>query len=359
MNNRGFSWLVGAIVLALIATACTYEMPTASVLVDEQGGSGGTGGANSSSSGPMGSQEDCLDGIDNDEDGAIDCADSDCIEGFTCEEVLPEGWTRVLVEYGVGEPPAEVPCASGDIPETLFTNPAGPAECDACECGPLEGTTCRPRSLVCFPNSSTCSGTNLSLTAEVAAAECTKPYLNDATTISCRVPGQPNVDQKGGCEPTVADFSNKYSWNGWVRACPDKTPQGGGCLVGSCIPKSTPGTSTCIRKDGPAACPDGWTTTEAYASALDDRGCSECTCTPEAQCIGGGYEFIDFDSCDMSGSPTVTILGSTCMDATNLPDSGTWSIMQILPDASGSCVAGGGAPTGSVVPEKPITFCCK
>jgi hypothetical protein len=356
MKNLATYSLSSALVLALIATACTYEMPTVGQAVGGQGGSGGNASSSSSSSGLV---EDCLDGMDNDEDGAIDCADSDCTDGFTCTEVLPDGWTKVTVETGNGEPPPEELCANGDKPETLFTGPAGAAECEACECGTLEGTTCRPRSLVCFPYSGTCNSTNTSFTSVVSAAECTKPDLFGAQSISCRVPGMPIVDEIGECLPSVADFANKYPWTGWVRACPDETVGGGGCLVGSCIPKPGPGVSTCIRKDGSELCPAGWNAIEAYAKATDDRSCGVCTCTPEAQCSGGGYEFFDFNDCIPGGTPSVTIVDSTCQDATNLPDLDSWSIRRILPEPSGSCVASGGEPLGSVVPENPVTICCK
>lgn len=362
MKNRKLSLLPIAFVLALIVDGCTYELPTAEVLVDGPGGSGGTGGTGgvtvSSSSSSMIPAEDCLDGIDNDEDGAVDCADSDCSDGFTCTDVLPDGWTRVFVERGNGEPPAEGACANGEKPEILFTGPAGPAKCDACECGTLEGTICRPRVLNCFLNSATCGTSATNMTNTVGGADCTKPDLGGAISVSCRVPGQAQVDQAGSCTPSIADFPNKYPWTGWVRSCLDTTPEGGGCVGGTCIPKPASGSSTCIRKDGSEVCPAGWAGTETYASAKDDRACSECTCTPKPQCTGGGYEFFDYNNCDSNGA-VMSIMDATCRDMTNYPDLDSWSVKRFLPEASGSCLVGGGAPVGSVVPEKPVTFCCK
>jgi len=355
MNKHGFSWLVGAVVLALIASACTYEMPTTEVALDEQGGAGG---ATSSSSGPMGPTEDCLDGIDNDEDGAIDCADPDCTDGFTCTEALPDGWTRVLLERGDGEPPAEVPCANGDTPETLFANPAGPPECDACACGPIEGGTCQLPGLMCFVNTSNCSGSGIDLTKEVIAADCTKPDLAGAATISCQLTKPAAVDQGGTCAPSIADFANKSPWTGWVRACP-LTTAGAGCQDGVCLPKSSASSLTCIRKTGSDTCPAGWNQLEAYGNAKDDRACGECRCEPAPECVGGGYEFYDFDSCTPGGAGIVNVVDTACTDGFDLPDLTTWSFKQILPEAAGSCIPSGGEPTGSVVGTDPVTFCCK
>lgn len=362
MKNRTISLFAIEFVLALMV-GCTYEMPTADVLVDGQGGAGGSGGnvsASSSSSGvSMGGPEECLDGKDNDEDGAADCADSDCTDGFACTDIVPDGWSLVLAERGAGEPPADPVCLDGQKPEIVYTGPVGPAECEACACGPLEGAACRPRALTCFADSPMCGGTAKSLTSAVIAAECTKPDLGGATTISCRVPGIPMVDQPGGCTPSIADFPNKYPWSGWIKACPATMPGGSGCAGGVCLPKLPAGTSACIRKDGSNTCPSGWTGTEAYLNVKDDRACAECTCTPDAQCTGGGYEFFDYNDCTPGGAGSVMILGPTCVDGYNFPDSDSWSFRQILPTPSGSCFAAGGEPVGSVVPADPVTFCCK
>lgn len=359
MKNRRNSLLVGEFVLVLMA-GCTYEMPTAQVVVDGQGGSGGSGGATSSSSSvAMGTPEDCLDGKDNDEDGAVDCADSDCGSGFACMDVPPKGWSLVVVERGNGEPPANLGCANDDNPEIVYTGPVGPAECEACTCGPLEGTTCRPRNLSCFAESPSCGGTAKNLTNLVSMAECTKPDLGGAVTISCRVPGNPIVDEAGGCAPSITDFSNKYPWTGWLKACPANAAGGSGCAGGVCLPKQPAGTSVCIRKDGSHDCPAGWMGTEAFANVKDDRACAECTCTPKPQCVGGGYEFFDHNDCTLGGAGSVLILNSTCVDAMTFPDSDSWSFRQILPTSGGSCMAGGGEPVGAVVPDDPVTFCCK
>ena len=354
MKTKGLFWLVAGFVPALFVVGCTYDVPTVEVAL------GGSGGASSSSGEPMGPVEDCLDGIDNDEDGAIDCADADCTAGFTCLEIIPDGWTRVILQRGNGIPPAATPCADGTTPELLFTDPAGPAECAACSCGPLAGTTCNLPGLLCFQNSATCAGTALDLTSQVVAAECSKPDLGGAATISCQLYGKNVVNEMGECAPSIADFPNKDPWLGWVRACPFATAEGGGgCVGGACIPKPEAGFSTCIRKTGTDICPAGWNGVEAYASVKDERGCAACSCTPSARCGQGGYEFYDFDFCQMGGAGFVTILDETCTDGFDLPDLTTWSIRQVPPVGGGSCLPAGGEATGAVVPLGPVTFCCQ
>src|SRR6187549_1014402 len=86
-------------------------------------GSGGTGasssaGTGASSSGGASGQlgnggassgiENCTNGIDDDRDGNIDCADTDCIVGYSCAPPTPGGgWVGPLSHwYGSGSPPA-------------------------------------------------------------------------------------------------------------------------------------------------------------------------------------------------------------------------------------------------------------
>ena len=55
----------------------------------------GAGGGSSSSSGSGGStssDEACTNGGDDDGDGAIDCADSDCVATNKCVDLAPAGW---------------------------------------------------------------------------------------------------------------------------------------------------------------------------------------------------------------------------------------------------------------------------
>ncbi|HMY20369.1 MAG TPA: hypothetical protein PKA58_28785 [Polyangium sp.] len=349
MNHRSVSRLGAAFVLALVTADCTYEMPTA---VTSDGGHGGAGGSG-------GTVEICNDGSDNDKDGAIDCADTDCNDGFVCTDALAPGWTRVTLERGDGVPPAVMACPGGATPETLYTNPAGPAECTTCTCGPLDGTTCSPPSVICNLFSMICAaGKEVDWTNDFGGATCIKPDLQGALLVSCRLSGTAAVAAPGTCTPSIADFPNKAPWNGWVRACPIQM-EGGGCGDEACIPKPVSPQSTCIRKEGQNECPTGWTKIDAYTSVMDNRACSECTCAPAAECKGGSYVFHDYDDCTPGGDGTTDLSAGSCHDVSLAADSGTWSISRIPPTVIGACSPQGGNPIGSVVSAGPVTFCCK
>ena len=328
-----------------------------------QGGNAGQGGStgqtsSSSTGGPV-DPEDCLDGLDNDKDGSIDCADADCTTGFTCTDEAPTGWTAVALDQGLGAPPPPAPCDSGALAESLFMGPAGPAECSACSCGTLAGNTCNAPGLSCFVGSNNCGNGQQDWTNNFAAGNCAKPDIGFAINLSCRLAGTTSVGQTGSCPPSISDFPNKDTWAGWAQACAIKT-SAGGCAAGTvCAPKPTGTQSLCVRQDGLKMCPLGWTTVEAYADGTDDRSCGACSCTANPTCTNGTYQVFDSNNCDPNGGNPVTVDNNTCRNVSGQIDFGTWSVRKNPPTAGGACTADGGGAQGAMQPKGPVTFCCK
>jgi hypothetical protein len=219
--------------------------------------------------------------------------------------------------------------------------------------------------LTCFAGSGTCGGTAADWSGPFANGACQKPtnLLGNAFSLSCRLDGQATVTQTGSCQPSVSDFQNKETWGGKIAAC--ATTAGGGCGQGSaCVPKSpTPTQSLCIRKDGEEACPAGFAaTTVGYKGGTDTRGCEPCSCESNATCTGGTYAFLDNDNCQPPGtgnSQNVNIDNATCRNVSNQLDFGSWSVQANPPMPGGSCAPSGGQPTGAVMPDGAVTFCCK
>lgn len=320
---------------------------------------GSTSSTSSSSSSGSGTTEDCQDGLDNDLDGAVDCADSDCTVGFTCTDSAPTGWTNVALDQGLGAPPVAMPCDNGSMPESLFTGPAGPPECSACTCGALTGTTCKAPGLACFLGSGGCNFGQQDWTNNFANGNCAKPDIGFNIQLSCRLTSTTSVDQPGSCMPSTSDFANKDTWAGWVQACAITTSPGG-CATGSvCTPKPTGTQSLCIRQDGQQMCPTGWNAVEAYVDGTDDRTCATCSCAANPTCTGGTYQVFDFDACMAGGSNPITVDNNTCRNVSGQLDSNSWSVQKNAPATGGSCTAQGGEAKGSVQPKGPVTFCCK
>ena len=324
-----------------------------------QGGSSGQTSSSSSSSSGSPTPEDCLDGLDNDLDGTIDCADSDCTTGFTCTDEPPAGWTSVTLEQGMGAPPAPMPCANGDVPESLFTGPAGPPQCSMCTCGNLTGNTCNAPQLLCFPGSQSCNNNQTDWTGNFANGNCAKPDIGFSISLSCRLGNTASVGQTGSCTPSTSDFPNKDTWAGWAQSCVIQTGSGG-CAAGTiCAPKPAPTQSICIRQDGQQTCPAGWNTVEGYAGGTDDRSCDACSCMANATCTGGTYQVFDSNNCDPNGGNPITVDNNTCRNVSGQIDFTTWSVQKNPPMPGGSCTPQGGNAQGSVQTKGPVTFCCK
>lgn len=310
--------------------------------------------------------EDCMDGADNDGDGAIDCADSDCTPGFECVPAVPGGWTGYFHISRTDYPTLPPPCAGGDEPTLFHAGPAGPAECTACSCGAVSGAACSPPAFSCYTNSTTCGSGEVDLTAALQDGQCHKPanQIGAAFALSCAITEPSQVLANGKCEPSAADFPNKAPWQNEVGAC--EQPTGGGCESGQmCAPKASGnmGDGLCVQKEGDAACPAGAFSkkVQVYKDGTDGRSCAACTCGDSATtCNGGAYTVFDSNNCDNQGNdPPIPVDSSTCKNVTALLDVNSWSMQATLPKPQGNCPPAGGEPQGAFSPTGPVTFCCQ
>jgi hypothetical protein len=140
---------LGLVVLGMVAGCglmlnySDYETVAGTSTGTGTGGSGAMGGGGTGGS----AAEDCTDGIDNDGDGATDCADVKCADlGYTCAQQPDVGWGSwqgPIIAYdpsagsggGGGGTPAS--CVAGGYPDpwSAYIVDAPPAEC-TCKCDP-------------------------------------------------------------------------------------------------------------------------------------------------------------------------------------------------------------------------------
>jgi hypothetical protein len=322
-------------------------------------GAGGTGASGAGSSTGGGSAESCTNGADDDGDGLVDCADDDCAAGFVCAPAPPAGWVGPgrLIEAPFPAPAAPS-CPDGALPARYTSEPAGPAECTACACGTLANAVCTP-VLHCYSNND-CFGIPADLTNNIASSGC--PLVTGLN--SCKLTGGVKVTSVGACPPSEATFANTASWVFHDDLCGPPPIAGAGCPSGElCVPRpAAPWDGpACVAQAGVApACPGGFPHARLlYTGGVDGRGCAPCTCAPNVKCSGAGSVTVHDDiGCGEGGSGTVP-MSTTCTGfyGDYLGDWGG-SISHTSAVAGGSCAPGGGAPTGAVVPELPLTVCC-
>jgi len=319
---------------------------------------GGTGGGTGAGM-PM--TENCLDGVDNDENGLIDCADPGCQPGFECVPAAPPD--LILAHVASRSPsPNELSCSDGSSAQVVFDRPGDPLSCSGCSCAAAQDTGCSPPEVTCWQYSTSCSSNT--------------DYVGNDGDNDCH-------DFPGGVYISTNDSCIRTADSAPIGACPAsggtvmQTPPpwkrqrdvcrigqtGGGCAMGDvCAPRPPEDfePEVCAVREGDQMCPAGWQKTEIGFSDEDDqRGCLPCQCSSPVglSCTSGDITIYDDDNC-AGDSSTVA---ESCVDTSSLIDytSGSYELNSGVVSGQGSCTASGGEPTGEVVGLLPFTICCR
>lgn len=336
-------------------------------------GTSATGGAGGSTGGTTANGEDCRNGIDDNGNGLIDCADPGCTAvGFQCA-TLPADWTGPVALY-IGDPNAAPNCA-GDYPtigaSLHQTLSALPATCNACNpCGAPTGTTCASPEINFF-EAGNCGGNGLTF-YNLPSTGCFTADMSPGSGASI-VPVSANatgfLGQGGACSASGGGVQTlpQATWSDLARACAFQT--GGWLALGCgttdlCLPPAGRefGAGTCIFKTGDNPCPGTTFTTRhvLYSDFTDTRGCDPCGCDVVTGVVCHGKVDI-MDNPANCSNPTATITdfsGNQCVTVSNSQVKLiNWTIDTGYPQG-GSCASIGGGPSGSATPINPTTFCC-
>ena len=336
------------------------------------GGTGGTGGATTTSTSSQGggpAEAECLDGLDNDVDGMIDCADADCQPDHECvpEVVAPwEGYYRVATSaYPAVDP---VACADGTMPASYFAMPGGAAQCGACSCGGIGGASCSFPPLGYWANTGSCSGQLFDVLYPVDNGCVPFPGVltcpNDcANPQSCGI-GESAIIGQPGCPPAGGAPTLPAKWGVEDLACRSQEV-GAGCSAAMvCVAKSPAPSdqAACIFQQGAHACPEDWPNAiDASTDGTDTRGCAACSCAPgSADCVGEKITVYDHDDCgNGGGSSPIDINPNACVMVQNHIDDDSGGYRATAGTLTGTCTPQGGQAMGVVEPTGPVTFCCR
>lgn len=311
-----------------------------------------TGGQNTGGAAPDGGGvEDCTNGVDDDGDGNVDCADPKCSAGFVCAPALPlSGWTGPAWLYDGAT--ASAPACGGAFGQPAYEGhrdlSSVPAVCGACACNPTG--TCTLGSITLFTDSA-CQQIDQA-DPQPPVGQCGKVQNGDnAQSYEAPAP----TFGGGSCKPTQPGMSKPApTWGTTGIVCIGATSNGG-CGGALCAPRPAApfGASLCIWSPGDKACPAEYPTPHSFwDGATDNRDCSPCACDA---LVNG--------SC----TATTTLYGSKdCKDNLgDVPNDGTChqlassAAMLAKVQVGGSCTPSGGQATGTVV-EGPAktTVCC-
>ena len=280
-------------------------------------------------------EEICDDGIDNDCNGAIDCADRACTDGFACVDPPPEGWTSILVADDKRPP---CPAAYTTPTDVRVVEGDGAATC-ACDCG----NNCGATITLTKATEATCTTVSSTDTFQPNTTKCTGKAFDLASGFTVAT-----VDA-GACTPT--DTTTKDALTDG-RTCTPRSSAAAGCEGAQrCIPKAS-GFDVCIAKAGGAVCP---------SSGFTNQRRSGTTANDQRTCVG----------CSCSSSPCTVALDlwthPTCQGSFNLEITSVCAANDFLNNVkayqtkatSGCTQATPSVPHGAIDFENEQTICCR
>ena len=276
----------------------------------------------------------CFDGVDDDCDNKIDCADTDCGMQAVCVPPPPTGFATVV------RVAANAPCPAGYT--TRMTNlMRGPGNASPS----CTGCRCTPKALSCSPELYYYPGLNQMSPTCNADTNLTRgtPFPMVPTSATCMSPSELGVDGfmegfalkswriiGGGCTSDAsAAQPPAITWMDTAKYCELSAAPGGGCLNGGlCVPAAAAQPRRCVLTSGTQACSGGYTVQQAdwFTSVTDNRACT-CTCDERAaSCnavtvvIGNDWQCnvmtphrltgVGAKSCGYAYSPAAQLMGS-------------------------------------------------
>jgi hypothetical protein len=299
--------------------------------------------------------ENCTNGIDDDLDGLVDCADTDCNAGFTCVPEAPMGWTGPVLLYE-GSPALKPSCGQIGAADSFVgsNNLQAPNDsCSACSCKP-QGVVCTAQALSTYSDQA-CTTVKPSI-AQPAAKACVDVNVNPPLKSYAAAPPTTAL-ANASCSPEGGVLNaSAPSWNTAALACAPST-LGSGCGAANvcALAGSAPfGSGACVWQSGVQACPAGYPVQHTYYTGTSDtRACAACACSG-----------VPSGSCKMN----TEVYGNTgCGGLADLVanDGGchkaqTAKSIRPVADLSGitGCAPSGGELSGTLTPNGDTTVCC-
>jgi hypothetical protein len=314
---------------------------------------GGAGAGGAAADGGMPScekkgAEQCDNGVDDDCNGKVDCADPACSAIMQC---VPNGnVVGVLV-------PESSPCPAGfDKGEQLLYRGLNDPGCGGCSCEPVP-TICKPQIWFytavapCTTDVAPFSGGQMITTPIPKKPDCTASPVGSAigmdTPVAWRTSVAKGVD---ACSPIGTATRLPPTWNNTAKLCVT-TAKRNGCDAGSaCVPKVSTG-KVCTQREV-AGCPSSTNAQTWQRDYADERTCSACGCAAQGGSCSDVTVNLGHDwSCNTVDS-SLHDGEKACMLSTYSPPA-FWSGTPTDPTCSA-----GAQVTGTLKPTSPLELCC-
>jgi hypothetical protein len=309
-------------------------------------------------------ESDCLDGLDNNGDGLIDCGDPSCNDQVTCVPSAPTPVGGVAAS-----------CPGGVTGTHINQGLQVPTSCHACGCT-VSGTC--SFTMKGDQNGTGCFVPSFTLGTFTPATSCIQ-LPSPAQYYSVQAVGVPNAT----CGALQTGIPDATSYATSKSFCPSpKSPSAAACGANQiCVPKPAAAAPVCTLVNG-ATCPGTYPTASgtwyADGTSSDNRACScsGCTVTSNGTCDANQLQWVVHTSansaakCIDNPAPYSYCAGGCCSwNAAGTTNDGYWAhltnvdALQVhaFPNNAGaSCNGGTGTVAGgTATPGATMTVCCQ
>jgi hypothetical protein len=305
------------------------------------------------------SVEICDNGVDDNCNGLVDCADPYCTSspgGWACTTLpVGSGWT--IAAYDATTRPTCPSSFNGTETDVVSDIAFSTAIC-SCTCSLTTPAVCTGKWAWSEGTTSGCSGVTpggLSFTNGVCVNNTGDNLYQPVywTGVASSV-----GTKAGACgakttttKPTVTDQT------GETCALP---AVGAGCSAGSvCAPVKPTGFQLCSYNTSGIACPTGLTPNPVDTGWTDTRTCSACTCgTEDLACSLQGADFFVNTGCTGNSCEISTGCNKCNLNNGTGNTNAVRGVFTSNGDESVCVVKTSPSPSGTVTPTGPITMCC-
>lgn len=285
-----------------------------------------------------GASEDCSNGVDDNGDCLMDCADPQCKGTTICQPIRPLGYGR-LVTTAAGMPAPACPAGSSQRGDVLYEGFAAPTTCAGCACDKDCAAELRSYAEADCKSGGAGAQETIALKTGTCAAVTKGNYAwLDGVTPRCN----PN---SSAARPDPVTYSRRDALclQGGLNAS---------CTTASCI-KANLGLSGCLTLAEDVACPGPFSSRALLSSYVEGRTCTcSCTATGTALCAGA-VTLYGAAMCPAAG-PQAALVAKVCGALPAAMAPGSVSYQQA---PTGLTCSPGATQIGSVT-RSSVTLCC-
>jgi hypothetical protein len=336
------------VLLAALLAGCAALIGVDDVEDGEPVGGGGATSASSSGAGAAPGDEDCLNGVDDNGDGAVDCADDRCVD-VTCAAPLLAGWSGpfvmlrgVSVDASMCEGAWGKPQLSGSI-----TIEEPPASCSACLCAPPSQPSCGSSAVFAYTDN-LCGAVAIAGAGASGVCEAVMSASVASVNVVSNLIG-------GTCVATPSILTTPLTTEQQAILC-GGAPSGAGCF-GSCWPRPPSGAQAglCITRNGNHPCPAGYDAERVviHQGHTDTRACAPCSCAPPPTHCPVTLAIYSDAGCSILATSVISTNSCTMAAATFAAFEATPSPPTIV-----SCLPSAAEAVGELTPVNPVSVCC-